>query len=187
MSPKIDPVPTTDAKGEALIRRAQEGDAEAMAEIYQLYAPVIFRYFFFRVNDQATAEDLTGEVFLDLVKALPRYVERGIPFTAWLFRIAHARLVDHHRRAVYRQTEELSEALVDHASDPEAEVVDRAGTRRLEEAIMALTDEQRMVIQLRFTERFSLEETAQAMGKTTGAVKALQHRALRELARILKT
>ncbi len=187
MSPKIDPVPTTDAKGEALIRRAQEGDAEAMAEIYQLYAPVIFRYFFFRVNDQATAEDLTGEVFLDLVKALPRYVARGIPFTAWLFRIAHARLVDHHRRAAYRQTEELSEALVDHASDPEGEVVDRAGTRRLEEAITALTDEQRMVIQLRFLDRFSLEETAQAMGKTAGAIKALQHRALRELARILKT
>ncbi len=187
MPPKIDPVPMTDANREALIRRAQEGDAEAMAEIYQLYAPVVFRYFFFRVSDQATAEDLAGEVFLDLVKALPRYVARGIPFTAWLFRIAHARLVDHHRRTAYRQTEELSEALVDHASDPEGEVVDRAGTRRLEDAIMALTDEQRTVIQLRFLDRFSLEETAEAMGKTTGAIKALQHRALRELARILKT
>jgi RNA polymerase sigma-70 factor (ECF subfamily) len=187
MPPKIDPVPTANAKGEALIRRAQEGDAEAMAEIYQLYAPVIFRYFFFRVNDQATAEDLTGEVFLDLVKALPRYVERGIPFTAWLFRIAHARLVDHHRRARHRQTEELSESLTDHASDPEAEAVDRAQTRRLDEAMMALTDEQRLVIQLRFVEGFSLEETAQTMRKSIGAVKALQHRALRELARVLET
>jgi len=179
-------VPATDPAEPALIRRAQQGEAEALAELYQRHTPAIFRYFFFRVNDQALAEDLTGEVFLHMVEALPRYVERGVPFAAWLFRIAHARLVDHHRRAAHRPTESLSDSQPDRAPSPEDQAHSLAETRRLKKAIAGLTEEQQTVIQLRFVEGYSLEETARVMGKTSGAIKAMQHRALHRLAQQLE-
>jgi len=170
-----------------LVQRARHGDADAVAELYYRHAPAIFRYLYFRINDQAAAEDIMGEVFLEMVKAVPRYTERGAPFAAWLFQIAHSRLVDHHRYAARRETEALSDVIADGTLDPEAEVAWRAETRQLAEALSALTDEQKTVIQLRFVEGYSLEDTAQIMGKTRGAIKALQHRALQSLARKLTT
>lgn len=178
-------MPLTDPVEPILIQRAQQGEEAALAELYQRHTPAIFRYFFFRVNDQALAEDLTGEVFMHMVEALPRYVERGVPFAAWLFRIAHARLVDHHRRAAHRPTESLTETHPDHAPSPEDQAHSLAEARRLKKAIALLTEEQQTVIQLRFVEGYSLEETARMMGKTTGAIKAMQHRALNRLARQL--
>jgi len=178
-------VPVDDLREKTLIRRAQAGDAEAAAALYHQHAEAIFRYLFFRVHDRATAEDLTSEVFLKMVEALPRFADRGAPFAAWLFRIAHDRMVDHHRRAAYRQTEALAETLEDHRPGPEAQAVTRGETDHLREALGSLTDEQRLVMQLRFVEGYSLEDTARILEKTTGAVKAQQHRALRQLARIL--
>jgi RNA polymerase sigma-70 factor (ECF subfamily) len=168
-----------------LIQRARQGDADAVAELYHRHAPAIFRYLFFRLHDQATAEDITAEVFLEMVKALPRYRERGAPFAAWLFQIAHSRLVDHHRYAARRPTEPLSESITDETPGPEARVALMAETRRLSEALARLTDEQQMVIQLRFIEGYNLEDSAAIMGKSTGAIKALQHRALNSLGRKL--
>ena len=170
-----------------LVQRARHGDADAVAELYYRHAPAIFRYLYFRVSDQTAAEDIMGEVFLEMVKAVPRYTERGAPFAAWLFQIAHSRLVDHHRYAARRKTEALSDVIADGTLNPEAEVAWRAETRQLAEALSALTDEQKTVIQLRFVEGYSLEDTAQIMGKTRGAIKALQHRALQSLARKLTT
>ncbi len=169
-----------------LVRLAQQSDVEATAELYHRHAPAIFRYFYFRVNDQPTAEDLTGDVFLEMVKALPRYQDLGVPFAAWLFRIAHDQMVDHYRRAANRPTEELSEALLDGNPGPDVEAELRVETGRLHEALNFLTNEQQLVIQLRFIEGYSLDETAHIMEKTTGAIKAMQHRALSRLARKLK-
>jgi RNA polymerase sigma-70 factor (ECF subfamily) len=178
-------VPPTDHSEEsALIRRAQQGDADAAAELYHRHASAIFRYFLFRVGDQAIAEDLAGEVFLRMTEGLPRFSDRGAPFAAWLFRIAHDRLVDYHR-AARRQTEALSESLIDSTADPETQAAIQMDSRQLTGLIMALTDEQKTVIHLRFVEGYSLEDTAQLMNKTVGAVKALQHRALQNLARKL--
>jgi len=177
---------TTHSEEQSLIQRARQGDADAVAELYHRHAPAIFRYLYFRSSDQATAEDILGEVFLEMVKAVPRYTERGAPFAAWLFQIAHSRLVDHHRYTARRETEALTEFLIDHSPSPEAEAAFQVETRRLAEAMGALTDEQKMVIQLRFVEGYNLEDTAQVLGKTTGAIKALQHRALQSLARKLK-
>jgi RNA polymerase sigma-70 factor, ECF subfamily len=165
----------------ALVNRARGGDAEAVAELYQRQAPAIFRYFFFRVQDRATAEDLTGEVFVKMVEGLPRYEERGVPISAWLFRIAHDRMVDHHRRSVHRQTEEISETLETDEPSTEAQALNRSEMQHVRGLIDALTEEQRTVIQLRFVEGYSLEDCARILKKTTGAVKALQHRALRQL------
>jgi RNA polymerase sigma-70 factor (ECF subfamily) len=153
-----------------------------VAELYRQHAPAIFRYFTFRTQDRATAEDLTGAVFVKMVEGLARYEERGAPFSAWLFRIAHDRLVDHHRRSALRQTEALSEALEDDTPGTEAQAMTRSAQRRLQQLVANLSEDQRIVVQLRFVEGYSLEECAQLLQKTTGAIKALQHRALRQLA-----
>ena len=174
-------VPELDAIEPSLISRARRGEADAVAELYRLHSPTIFRYFYFRVNDRGTAEDLTGEVFVKMVEGLPRYEERGVPITAWLFRMAHDRLVDHHRRSTVRQTEELSDSQEAEGPSTEALILERAEMRRVRDLIEGLTEDQRTVIQMRFVEGYSLEETARLLKKTTGAVKALQHRALRHL------
>ncbi len=139
----------------------------------------------FRVPDRATAEDLTGEVFVKMVEGLPRYEERGLPISAWLYRIAHDRVVDYHRRSALRQTESLTEALIAEGST-EADAVARAEWQRVARAIGTLTDEQQTVIQLRFVEGHSVDDCARLLQKTAGAVKALQHRALRQLAQKLE-
>lgn len=178
-------MPSPETNESALIRRAQQGDTEAAAQLYRRHGPAIFRYFLFRLGDELAAEDLTGEVFLQMVRGLPRFEDRGAPFSAWLYRIAHARLVDHHRRAQVRQTEPLLDTTPDSAPGPEAESFQRAEQRRMAAALATLTEEQQLVVQLRFVEGCSLEQTAQLMQKTVGAVKAVQHRALRSLARAM--
>ena len=165
--------------------RAQRGDAEAIEELYRVNQPLIFRYVYFRVRDRETAEDLTGEVFVQMVTALPRYEDRGVPIAAWLFRIAHDRVVDHHRRAAHQPTEPVSDALEDDRPSTEAAAFDRLDSRQLRRMMDSLTDEQRLVIQLRFVEGYDLEDCARLMQKTTGAIKSLQHRALQQLARKL--
>ena len=120
-----------------------------------------------------------------MVAALPRYEDRGLPFAAWLFRIAHDRVVDHQRRAVHRQTEEVSDTLEAGGPGTEVQAFDRLESRQLRLVLDSLTDEQRLVIQLRFVEGYSLEECAQVLQKTAGAIKSLQHRALQQMARKL--
>lgn len=168
------------------IARARQGDPEAIAALYRHYADGIYRYLFYRLGDAEMAEDLTADVFLKMIEDLPRYEERGLPFGAWLFRIARARLVDHWRR----QHRHPTAALEDTETGPYVtrEVPEDAidASEMIERALRVLTPEQREVITLRFLVGMSLEEVARAMGKTVGAVKALQHRALGTLARYLE-
>jgi RNA polymerase sigma-70 factor (ECF subfamily) len=178
-------VPIDPSRDSYLVGRAQAGERDAVAELYRLHSPAIFRYFFFRVPDQATAEDLTGEVFLKMLEGLPRYVDRGYPFAAWLFRIAHDRLVDYHRRKASHGSGPLSDRLVDAGADTERSAMRAQGDRELHARLAELTSEQRLVVQLRFVEGYSLQETAAILAKTPGAIKALQHRALQQLARKL--
>jgi RNA polymerase sigma-70 factor (ECF subfamily) len=169
-----------------LILRAQAGGEEAMATLYRKYVQVIYRYIYFRVGDKAAADDLTSEVFLRALQAIGRYRERGKPLSAWLYRIARDRVTDHHRRHARRPIAPLSDDLVDAMPGPESAVLDRAETAALSAALARLTEDQQDVTYFRFTERLSLEETATATGKSVGAIKALQFRALNSLARLLK-
>lgn len=169
-----------------LVQRAQEGEAAAVAELYERHSSTIFRYFLFRAPDRATAEDLTGEVFVKMVEGLPHYQERGVPIMAWLYRIAHDRLVDYHRRSAVRQTEALSDDLESEAPGTEAEALGRAEIQHVLAFMQGLTEDQRTVVQLRFMEDYSLEDCARVLGKTQGAIKAIQHRALRQLGKKLR-
>jgi RNA polymerase sigma-70 factor, ECF subfamily len=165
-----------------LIRHAQASDPDAVAELYRQYAPVIFRYFYARLGERPVAEDLTGAVFVRVLEGLPHYEDRGRPFPAWLFRIAHDRLVDYYRRQSLRRTEALPEGLFDSGAGPEAAAFEQLEQQRLNRLLRMLTEEQQQVIQLRFIEGFDLAETAAMLGKTVGAIKAMQHRALSTLA-----
>jgi RNA polymerase sigma-70 factor (ECF subfamily) len=179
------PVPSEPVSEESLIVRAQQGEAEALAQLYEAHAPAVFRYIYFRVRDRHIAEDITADVFVRMVEALPHFELRGLPFAAWLFRVAHDRVVDHHRRAAVRRPEVLPDTLVDAEANTEAAALQTHSNAALIDRLSELTDEQQAVLQLRFIEGYSLEQTAAALAKTQGAVKALQHRALRQLARWL--
>ncbi len=169
-----------------LIQRAKRGDRTAFAEIYDRHHPAIYRYIFYQVSDVATAEDLTGEVFVRLVEKIDRFNYRGRPLLAWLYTIARNLVTDHHRRAGKSQLLPLDEQLVADTIGPE-KAAERTLTRvSLAAAIAHLTEDQRQVILLKFVEELDNETTAQTLGKTVGSIKSLQHRALAALRRILE-
>jgi RNA polymerase sigma-70 factor (ECF subfamily) len=174
--------PASDTQAEAsLIARAQEGDGSAVSKLYQQHAPGIYGYIASRVGDPAIAEDLTSEVFLRALEGLPQFEVRGVPLSAWLYRIAHDRVVDHFRRQARRPTMPLKEELLPIQAGIDEQVEARLWTEQLGEAIKGLTAEQHQVILLRFVAGFKLREIAYVMDKSTDAIKMLQLRALTRL------
>ncbi|MBI5054421.1 MAG: sigma-70 family RNA polymerase sigma factor [Chloroflexi bacterium] len=177
------PSPLTLESEKKLVAQSQQGDQDAFTTLYRNYVQAIYRYCFFRVQDSDQAEDLTADVFLKAVDGLPHYNERGLPFGAWLFRIAHDRVVDFYRKTGRHPVVELKDDFISDDLAPEVSIEITESHDRLYEAISHLTDEQQAVIQFRFMENWSLEDTGYMMNKTANAVKALQHRALQSLQR----
>jgi RNA polymerase sigma-70 factor (ECF subfamily) len=169
-----------------LILAAQRGDEQALGRLYDAYVDRIYRYILYRVNDSETAEDLTSDVFLRVVEGLPTYQDRDVPFLAWLYRIAHARLIDHYRQTTRRGPHQDIESVNVHLDDDlDGVLMTTYHQDKVREAMRSLTAEQQQVIVLRFMEGNNLQETADALGKTVGAVKVMQHRALESLSRAL--
>lgn len=168
-----------------LIEQAQRGDRKALSELYRRHVDVVYRYVRLRVGDTTVAEDLTAEVFLRMLEDLKGYRYANVPFVTWLYRIAHARTVDYWRRTGRRRELELSDQIAATEEAPESIVDARLEQADLTVALRRLTDLQQQVIILRFVEGMRLTEVAAVMGKTIGAVKALQHRALASLARLM--
>ena len=178
-------VDSSDHGGEArLVARAKRGDKQAVGELYQRHVDMIYRYTYARVRDAIVAEDLTAQVFLKALEGLSHYEHTGVPFRAWLYRIAHARTVDYWRKQQRRQEVELMETLPARGPLPEEIVATRSEWDTAVALMGQLTDDQRDVLVLRFIEQMSLAEVAETMNKTVGAIKALQHRALASLARL---
>ena len=170
-----------------LIERARDYNAEALTELYRRYADAIFRYVYYRVGVRAVAEDLVADVFVRAMEGLPAYRDTGSPFKAWLYRIAHARVVDYYRRQEVRRTVPLHEQLAASGkADPGELAADRDAARRIWAALPHLTGEQQQVISLRFIAGFSTAEVADVLEKTEGAIRAIQHRALASLRRLLE-
>lgn len=169
-----------------LVQRARKGDVVAFGHLYDEYADRVYAFLRTRTRTPHDAEDVTATVFLKAWESIRSYDERGLPFSAWLFRIARNAAVDEHRRNVRLPvpTEEpASEQAID---GPDEAVIAKVDTEKLRQAVRMLTEEQSSVIALRFWWDLSLKETAEAMGKNENAVKALQHRATRTLARMLQ-
>jgi RNA polymerase sigma-70 factor (ECF subfamily) len=177
-----EPQAASDAQEQALlITRAQRGDEAAISQLYREYAPAIYGYLASRVGDAALAEDLTSEVFLRALEGLPRYEDRGISFSAWLYRIAHDRMVDHVRRQARRPTTPLEDERLPAQAGIDEQVETHLRLEQLGRAMERLTAEQQQVILLRFVAGLKLKEVAYVMTKSTAAIKMLQLRALTEL------
>jgi RNA polymerase sigma-70 factor, ECF subfamily len=161
-----------------LIQRAKTYDPQALSTLYERYYQGIYRYVYYRVSDSALAEDLTGDIFLKMLRGIQSYSIQGVPFSAWLYRIARNRVIDHMRRQPAKTDLTLEEARVETIASGES-VIDNALQRdEIMKAVQVLTDEQRQVIILKFIDDLDNATIASVMGKTEGAVKSLQHRAL---------
>jgi RNA polymerase sigma-70 factor (ECF subfamily) len=169
----------------ALLKRAKAYDAAALAELYDRYAPRMYAYIYRRVSDAAVAEDLTGELFLRVLRAVQSEQVWHNSFSAWLYRIAHNLVVDHYRRRPPEPPLSLDETRLVADDDPAVAAEEALARDRLRAALSRLTPEQQQVLALRFGEGLTAREAAQVMAKTTGAVEALQHRAVAALRRIL--
>jgi RNA polymerase sigma-70 factor, ECF subfamily len=170
-----------------LVLRAQTGDSEAVGALYQMYSPAIYRYVAYRMPSTDDAEDLTAEVFIRMVEGLPAYRLTAVPFEAWLYRIAAARIADFYRISGRRSHTELHDTLADANPLPEDSLEQRQLFETVREALNQLSDEHQSILLLRFVERKSHEEVAVILGKSMTAVKSAQHRALNQLASLLGT
>ena len=179
------PVSRAEWRDDELVRAAQGGDVAAFGQLYERYFEKVYSYLSFKAGNATEAEDLAEQVFLKAMESLRGYKWTGVPFQAWLFRIAHNLLVDNLRRRSKRVSEPLDEALPDRRreADPEAHLAEKLTRQGLLHAVERLTELQKQVIQLKFAGGLSNAEVAQIMGKTEGAVKALQHAALQALQR----
>lgn len=175
----------------ALVERAQAGEAEAFGQIYDRYVDTVFRFIYFRVGNRQLAEDLTSDTFLRALKRIGSFTWQGRDLGAWLVTIARNLVADHFKSGRYRLEVTTGDVLDADREDrgpegsPEAAVVNHITNVALLSAVKQLNPEQQECIVLRFLQGFSVAETAQAMGKNEGAIKALQYRAVRALARLL--
>lgn len=183
--------PITDNTVISLIPRCQRGDQAAVEELYTLYADRIYRYLLARVGDGDLAADLTTEVFVRMIGRLAGFRlnpdRPAASFSAWLYRVAANLAADHHRgRGRFVQVSLDPESPFP-ARDPGPDAVAerRETTATLAKAIQVLSEDQRLVIIGKFVEEMSNTEVAAWLGKTEGAVKSLQHRALHALGRLL--
>ncbi len=175
------------AEGErTLVLRAAKRDTEAFTRLYDRFVDKIYKYVYYRVGSTDLAEDLTSQVFLKAWMAIQNYRCTDRPFSAWLFRIAHNLIVDHFRtQHPSLSIDELP--LADESVDDADELAQSHLTAEtLRKALKRLTQDQQQVIILKFLEGYGTEELATIMGKHPGAVRALQHRGLLALQRILK-
>jgi len=175
----------------ALVERAQAGEAEAFGLIYDRYVDTVFRFVYFRVGNRQLAEDLTSDTFLRALKRIGSFTWQGRDLGAWLVTIARNLVADHFKSGRYRLEVTTGDVLDADREDrgpegsPESAVVDHITNVALLSAVKQLNPEQQECIVLRFLQGFSVAETAQTMGKNEGAIKALQYRAVRALARLL--
>ena len=188
------PSPPSEPTGELatvmdIVARAQSGDGDAFGELYDRYVDVVYRYIYYRVSNVPLAEDLTSETFIRALRRISSYTWQGRDFGAWLVTIARNLIADHFKSGRYRlevATSDLVEAGADRREEgPENEVLASITNDALLEAVKALGAEQQECISLRFLQGLSVSETAAIMGKKDGAIKALQHRAVRRLAGLL--
>ena len=178
-------MPDSSCQKAALVERAVSGDADAFGELYLLHLDTIYRYIHYRVGNASDAEDLTEKVFLNAWKALPGYKRQRGSFTSWLYRIAHNVVIDYRRRQkptipIQPQVDWKSEQ-----PTPLEQVIEAEEAAALATAIAQLPEDQQQVIVLRFIEGLKHTEVARILGKSEGACRIIQYRAIVTLNRLL--
>lgn len=181
------PGPEVDTVAWDLVAAAQQGDQHAFGQLYDRYVDVVFRFVLFRVGDRPLAEDITSETFLRALRRISSVSYQGRDVGAWFVTIARNLVLDHVKSSRYRLETTTADILDSSAGDrgPEHEVVQQATATELMRCVAQLGQDQQECIVLRFMQGLSVSETASVMGRNEGAVKALQHRAVRRLAQLL--
>ncbi|KAB2362686.1 MULTISPECIES: sigma-70 family RNA polymerase sigma factor [Actinomadura] len=171
----------------ALVLRAREGDAEAFGSLYDHYVELVYRYVYYRVGVHSLTEDLTSETFLRALRRIRDFRWQGKDFGAWLVTIARNLVADHFKSGRYRLEVCTADPVEPERAQegPERAVLDAMTHRTLLAAVRRLGSEQQECVVLRFMHGLSVAETALIMDKKSGAIKALQYRAVRSLARML--
>jgi RNA polymerase sigma-70 factor (ECF subfamily) len=174
-----------------LASKATLGDRKAYGALYERYVDKIYKYIYYKVGDRAEAEDLTSQTFLKAWDAIADYEWRNYPFGAWLFRIAHNLVVDHHRSrresvSLDDGTPQLEHRATRYDIRPEKVLAQYLAEGRIRQAVDRLTEEQQQVLILRFFEGLDTGEVAELMNKRRGAIRGLQFRALSALRDLLE-
>ena len=169
-----------------LAARARGGDAGAFGLLYDRHVDAIYRYVYYRVRDDAEAEDLTSDVFMRALRAIPRYEPRQA-FLAWLYRIARNAVIDRARRGGRQVSFEdaLGHPAVDQVVEPDTEILARSDSDTLRKALGKLTPLQQEVVVLRFLEGYTTQEIARIVGKREGTVRGIQFRAIGALRQLI--
>ncbi|MFI6153200.1 ECF subfamily RNA polymerase sigma factor, BldN family [Kitasatospora sp. NPDC051170] len=170
-----------------LVERAQNGESDAFGRLYDHYADTVYRYIYYRVGSRATAEDLTSETFLRALRRIGTFTWQGRDFGAWLVTIARNLVADHFKSSRFRLEVTTGEMLDSNECErsPEESVLESLSNAALLDAVRRLNPQQQECVTLRFLQGLSVAETARIMGKNEGAIKTLQYRAVRTLARLL--
>lgn len=165
-----------------ILSLAAQGDRDAFGMLYERYVDRIFNYVYYRTGNINDAEDLTARVFQRAMNHIVNYTDRGVPFSAWLYRIAHNLVANWHRDRNRRQEIPLSDApLVSKGEHPESNLVHTEQQEALLRLIRSLPAERQTLLILKFVEHLSNAEIGQIMGRSEGAVKSLYHRTLLSL------
>lgn len=170
----------------SIIKKAVKGDASAFGALYDHYHAMIYRFVMIKVGRREEAEDITHQVFLSAWQNVRTYRHRGYPFSSWLYQIARNQVIDHYRArkgdvSIDKVDPEAFAVAIDHAGD----LGTKFALEKVRTAVAKLKPDYQDVIILRFVEDYSLKETARALRKTEGAIKLMQHRAIRELKKAL--
>jgi len=167
---------------EKIIKNAVRGEASAFGSLYDYYHPKIYRFVFLKVNRREEAEDLAHQVFLAAWQNIRSYKDFGFPFSSWLYQIARNQIIDHYRKNKNEvPLEEVDAEIFVKPATAESEVIKNMELARVMKAIKTLKQDYQDVVLMRFVEELSIREVAHAIGKSEGAVKLIQHRALKEL------
>jgi RNA polymerase sigma-70 factor (ECF subfamily) len=169
------------AEEATLVDQAIAGDREAFGELYERYVRRVYRYLLYMAKDVDVAEELTAETFLQALAAIHRYQRRGVPYVAWLLRIAHNLQLNLNGRRARRNVPLVHEDQEGVVGSPESSLEHKVSGERLMQAVQTLNADQRQVIILRFIEGLNCDDTARVVGKSVAAVRTAQCRALRTL------
>ncbi len=173
----------TDRQEEARLIQLAKTDASAFGQLYERYVRKIYNYVYYRTGNESDAEDLTARVFQRAIIHLPAYREKGLPFSAWLYRIAHNLVANWHRDQSRRQAVPLDDRMAHSLpmDAPELAAASAEERRKLTVALRRLPSDRQLLIVLKFVEGMSNAEIGRVMGRSEGAIKGLYHRTLLSL------
>lgn len=179
---ETDPMTKTDVGDMELVQRAAS-DPEAFGELYERHVRRIYNYIYYRTGNHHDAEDLTARVFQRAMRHVGKFVDKGVPFSAWLYRIAHNLVANWHRDRSRRPIVPLEDhvAVSKESNHPEFEAIADEERQMLLAAVSKLPPDRQQLLILKFVERLSNAEIGQVMGRTEGAIKSLYHRTLNAL------